>query len=82
MIPIEKAISPKVVMRYPMIGRRKGYRKRENKTQMTFCHPPPFQRSLIFRFHFFLRLVVTKRITANVPRITADQKGKKPGPGE
>jgi len=82
MMPSEKAISPKVVMRYPMIGRAKGYRKRENRIQTTLFHSIPLQMSLILPLGFFCRLFVTKRTTANAPTITPDKKGNSPGPGE
>jgi len=82
MIHNKNAISPNVVMRYPAIGKTTGYRKRENKTQRTLFHSSPFHRFIIPRSHFFLRMLVTIRRIESVPKISADQKGRNPGPGE
>lgn len=69
-------------MRYPSLGRRIAYIKRELRTKMTLCQSVPFHRLDIFSSTFPFRMFVIIRAIEKIPRTTADQKGKNPGPGE
>jgi len=73
--------SPNVAMRNPNSDSKRAYIKREAEITMTLRHPIPFHIFVIFPSAFFLRILVMTRMIDNVPRVTPDQKGMNPGPG-
>jgi hypothetical protein len=77
----KRTISPNVVIRYPILGSRRAYIKREVRTRMVFPHFIPFHIWIIFCCCFLLKMLTTIRIIDDVPKVTADQKGRNPGPG-
>jgi len=69
-------------MRYPSLGRRIAYIKREVRTKMTLCQSVPFHRLDVLSSTFPFRMFVIIRVIEKIPRTTAEQKGRNPGPGE